>query len=130
MLKMKSRLSRIPANVYLFKVNNRNTRKRFEICSKLTIKRPEPCQWRLSAIFIVNVEPFFIVSIVLWLWTNVNWDGEEPSKKYHYRYCKCYWFNRGIVPISGWLRGTTKAIASNVPDARQNIATGKETKAY
>ena len=31
----------IPANIYLFKVNNRNTRKRFEICSKLTIKTPE-----------------------------------------------------------------------------------------
>ena len=28
------------ANMYLFKVNNRNTRKRSEICSKLTIKTP------------------------------------------------------------------------------------------
>ena len=27
-----------PANIYLFKVNNRNGRKRCEICSKLTIK--------------------------------------------------------------------------------------------
>ena len=27
----------IPANIYLFKVNNRNTRKRFEMCSKSTI---------------------------------------------------------------------------------------------
>ena len=26
---------------YMFKVNNRNTRIRFEMCSKLTIKRPE-----------------------------------------------------------------------------------------
>ena len=31
----------IPANIYLFKVTNRNTRKRCEICSKLTIKKPE-----------------------------------------------------------------------------------------
>ena len=30
-----------PTNIYLFKVNNRNTRKRCEICSKLTIKTPE-----------------------------------------------------------------------------------------
>ena len=29
------------ANIYLFKANNRNTRKRYEICSKLTIKTPE-----------------------------------------------------------------------------------------
>ena len=31
----------IPANIYLFKVNNRNTRKRCEIGSKLTTKTPE-----------------------------------------------------------------------------------------
>ena len=30
-----------PINSYLFKVNNRNPRKRYEICSKLTIKTPE-----------------------------------------------------------------------------------------
>ena len=29
-----------PANIYLFEVNNRNTRKKFEICSELTIKKP------------------------------------------------------------------------------------------
>ena len=30
-----------PAGIYLFKVNNRNTRTRCEICSKLTIKTAE-----------------------------------------------------------------------------------------
>ena len=30
-----------PAGIYLFKVNNKNTRTRCEICSKLTIKTPE-----------------------------------------------------------------------------------------
>ena len=30
----------IPANIYLFKVNNRNTRRRCEICSKLSIRAP------------------------------------------------------------------------------------------
>ena len=29
------------AGIYLLKVNNRNTRTRYEICSKLTIKTPE-----------------------------------------------------------------------------------------
>ena len=29
--------------IYLFKFNNRNTRKRFEICLKLTIKTPKRC---------------------------------------------------------------------------------------
>ena len=31
--------------IYLFKVNNRNTRTRCEICSKLTIKTPERRHW-------------------------------------------------------------------------------------
>ena len=39
---------------YLLKVNNKNTRKRFEICSKFTIKTAEPCHWRFSGVFIVN----------------------------------------------------------------------------
>ena len=30
-----------PVGIYAFKVNNRNTRTRFEICSKLTIKTSE-----------------------------------------------------------------------------------------
>ena len=33
----------ILANIYLFKVNNRNTRKTCVLCSKLTIETPE---WR------------------------------------------------------------------------------------
>ena len=33
-----------PANIYLFTVNNRNTRKSCEICLKLTRKTPEPRQ--------------------------------------------------------------------------------------
>ena len=33
--------SSCPVNIHLFKVNNRNTRKRGEICSKLTIKTLE-----------------------------------------------------------------------------------------
>ena len=31
----------IPAGNYMFKVNNRNTRTSFEVCSKLAIKKPE-----------------------------------------------------------------------------------------
>ena len=45
-----------PAGIYLFKVNNRNTRTRCEICSKLTINTPQRRQWRRSGVFIVNFE--------------------------------------------------------------------------
>ena len=57
-----------PANICLFKVSNRNTRKRYEICSKQTIKTPELRQWRHSGIFTVSFEDishlFFNVFIV------------------------------------------------------------------
>ena len=33
-----------PVGIYLLKVNNRNTRTRCEICSKLMMKTPERCQ--------------------------------------------------------------------------------------
>ena len=42
--------------IYLIKVNNRYTRTRCEICSKLTIKTPERCQQHRSGVFIVNFE--------------------------------------------------------------------------
>ena len=43
----------LPANIYLLKVNNRNTRKRCETCSKLTIKTPERRQWRRSSLLLI-----------------------------------------------------------------------------
>ena len=33
-----------PAGNYMFRVNGRNTRTKYKICSKLTIKIPERCQ--------------------------------------------------------------------------------------
>ena len=41
-----------PNNIYLFKVNNRNTIKRCKICLKLTIKTPERRQWRRSGVIV------------------------------------------------------------------------------
>ena len=49
-------ISNFPANINLFRVNNRNSRKRCEICSKLTIKTLERRQSRRSGAFIVNFE--------------------------------------------------------------------------
>ena len=59
-----------PAGIYLLKVNNRNTRARCEICSKLTIKAPERCHWHRSGGFIVNSEhisPLVLVFLLLTL---------------------------------------------------------------
>ena len=43
-----------PANRYLFKVNNRNIKKSWEICPKLTIKTTERHQQRPLCFLIVN----------------------------------------------------------------------------
>ena len=46
----------LQANIYLFKVSNRNTRKSCEIYTTLTIKTPERGQLYRSGVFIVNFE--------------------------------------------------------------------------
>ena len=59
----------IPAGIYLLKVNNRNTRTRCEICSKLTINTPERRNWRRSGVFIVNFEHISHLVLVFLLLT-------------------------------------------------------------
>ena len=46
-----------PAGIYLLKVNNRDTRPRCEICSKLTRKTPERRQLRLVS-FLLSLNIF------------------------------------------------------------------------
>ena len=55
----------IPAGIYLFNSLNGNTRTMCEICSKLTIKKPEQRHWRCSNVFIVNLEQ--ILNVVVFL---------------------------------------------------------------
>ena len=62
-----------PTNIYLLKVKNRNTRKRYEIWSKLTKTKTERHLWRRFGVFIVNSEHIFLTFFYFfycWLWTN------------------------------------------------------------
>ena len=59
----------VSAGIYLFKVNNRNTRTRFEKCSKLTIKTPERRQWSRFGVCIVNFEHISHLVLVFLLLT-------------------------------------------------------------
>ena len=50
------------------KINNRNTRKRYEVCVKLTIKSPKRRQWSEYDVFIFNfqhISHFFLVFLLL-----------------------------------------------------------------
>ena len=58
-----------PVGNYMLKCNNRNTRTRCEICSKLTIKTPERRHWRRSGVFIVNFEDISHLALLFLLLT-------------------------------------------------------------
>ena len=56
----------------MFKVINRNSRTKYEICSKLTIKEPERRDWRRSrrsSVFTVNFEYISHLALVFLLLT-------------------------------------------------------------
>ena len=86
-----SSMVHFPVSIYLPKFNNRKTRARCEICSKLTIKAPERRQWRCYSVFIDNFEH-----------VKVNWvcSAQYPMhvKSYikytivviHYHFCFCF----------------------------------------
>ena len=57
------------ANIYLLKFSNRNTRKRCETCSKVTVKTTEWRQWCRSGVFIVNFEHISLLFLVFLLLT-------------------------------------------------------------
>ena len=61
--------SHYPANIYLIIVNNRNTRKRCEMCFKLTIITLERRHWRRFDVFMVNFEHISHLFLVLLLLT-------------------------------------------------------------
>ena len=93
-------------NIYLFKVNSRNTRKRCETRTKLTIKTPERRQWRRSwrrsCVFIVNFEHIshlFLVFLLLTL--NKQMSAGFSQKKLHYRY---FWIPK-YAPDSHYFKG-------------------------
>ena len=56
-----------PVCIYLLKVNNRNTGRRCEISSKLTIKTPQKRHWRRSGVSIVNFDYISHLVLVLLL---------------------------------------------------------------
>ena len=59
------------ANIYLFKVNQRNTSKRCETCSKLTIKTPE--RRHVTLVFLLltlNIFHTFSLCFHCWIWAS------------------------------------------------------------
>ena len=61
------------ANIYLFKINSRNTRKKYEICSKLIINKKE------NPTGVFTVKCFYC-----WLWTGKSLLRSTFLCKYYY----------------------------------------------
>ena len=59
-----------PVGNYLFKANNRITKTRCEICSKLTIKILERRHWRRSGVFLLTLNIFYTL-LCLYLASNM-----------------------------------------------------------
>ena len=62
--------TKLPANIYLFRVNNRNTRKKREICSKLAITTSEQHHCRHFGVLLLSLSS---VSIVEFEQVNGSW---------------------------------------------------------
>ena len=58
-----------PAGICLLNVNNKNSRRRCEVCSKLTRKTPERRHLRRSGVVIVNSEHISLLVLVFLLLT-------------------------------------------------------------
>ena len=72
-----------PAGNYMFKVSNRKTRTRCEICSKLTIKIPEWGHLRRCGVFIVDFEHIsHLVLVFLLLFLSRYMPAEETQVHY------------------------------------------------
>ena len=70
------------AGIYLLKVNNRNTRTRWEICSELAIKTSQRRHWCRSGVFIVNFEHISRIFLVFLLLTlNMQLLAGQAAKK-------------------------------------------------
>ena len=83
-------LNKYPANIYLFKLNIRKTRKR---CAKSTIKTPEQHQWRVS---IVDFEQVNVSRVVLRQRLSLitpKFSGNTNSFLLHRRLSSCYFKN-------------------------------------
>ena len=72
----------IPNGNYIFKANNRNTRTRCKICSKLTVMAPERRQ--LTPIFNFEHISHFLSSVYIANFQQVNagWDRSDPHHSF------------------------------------------------
>ena len=112
---------------HLLKVNNRNTRSRCEICSKLTIKTPEQCQALFSTYFNacfqsnhqtlhiqINLDSKFQLQQAILVF-GTNFQTEKNEHHYwilHIRISLSTNFQLKLTILIFWIKFTQKGISS------------------
>ena len=92
--KCRPQISTYPTDIYLFKINNGNTRKRCEIRLKWTIMTPNNVNGvvLMSLLLTLNIfYTFFSVFIVYFEQVNVCWVVKNPNS--HLQYPSTVWQN-------------------------------------
>ena len=75
-----------PANIHIFKINNRKPRKTYELWSKFIIKTPQRRQFCCSDFFIVKFEHISHLFLLFLLTSNrilFDWSGLPQPVLYH-----------------------------------------------
>ena len=111
----------IPVGNYMFKVTIETLEKRYEICSKLTIKTPKWRQWRRFGVFIVNFEhiPHLCssFSIVNFEQVNAGWDKNSyfqyTNEKNSCYFSLSHWDVNQLFQDGGLCHIETIPLASN-----------------
>ena len=68
-----SKLKIVPVGIYLLKANDRNTRTRSEICSKLTLKTPKRRHWLVNFGYISHpVSMLLLLTLNMYLSTGLS----------------------------------------------------------
>ena len=108
------------ANIYLFKVNKKNSRKWCEICAKVTTKTPQRRQWHCSGVLIVNFEHISNLFLVFycWLWAGKCWLGKSLTRSQIL--CWVVKLNTVMIPAESIKRSSNKLKTTTKITARKN----------
>ena len=91
-----------PQLAYMLKANNRTTRTRCEICSKLTVKTPER-RWHGSGVFIVNLKHISHLALMFLLSTfNLKFQAGPAFKSEVFLIKYVYVLERWVAGLANW----------------------------
>ena len=111
----------------LFKFNNRNTRKRCEICSMLSIKTAEQCYWLVLVFLLLTLNIFHTfssISIVEVEQVNMSWVFETKIIIKRLAICKSRYNLCNKTPSLGyWLRVKKDSLEIHLKPKKNKIFT-------